>query len=423
MSGSSSLCVARGIRCRRGFSAIYMAIILVVILGFVAFAVDIGKMQLAKTELQGAADAAARAGAAKVRQSRPLARSSALSVAAANTCTGDAVSLDVDSDIEIGTWNKTSRTFTVLPEGSPTIPDAVRVTARRISARGNAVPLVFAPAIGFNTSDIQAVAIAHITTKSYGYGIVGIDYIKMNGVTTTDSYDSRVGPYDPNSPGSNGDIVSNGTITMVGQATVNGDANAGPGLLPDLTSNASITGTADSLPEKLEFPKVDASPYAVNNNNSVLPTDVYSATSKDFMLKNAYTLPGGSTDYVRYYFNDFDLGAKANLTVSGKVEIYVTGEFKIAGGVTTLNNNPGNFRVFVQGPGAVSISGNSDLYADLYAPEAPVTFNGLGNPANPLGLFGAMVGKSLTVNGNSDLHYDEALAKDIELPGRIVLVK
>jgi Flp pilus assembly protein TadG len=410
-------------RSRRGISAIYVAMILLVIFGFVALGIDIGRMQLAKTELQGAADAAARAGATQVRHSRANARASALSLAAANTCVGQAVALQVDEDVEIGLWDKSTRVFTVLPEGDPQTPNAVRVTSRRIAARNSAVPLIFAPVIGHNTSDIQAVAVAHITTRSYTYGIVGIDYIKMNGVTTTDSYDSRAGPYDPNSPGANGDIVSNGPITLVGQAQVNGDANPGPDDQVNMTSNAGVTGNTEPLPEELVFPPVDPGPYAAANNNAALPPSVYTAGTRDFNLNGAFTLAGGSTDYVKYYFNNFTVGAQAKLTVTGKVEICVTGQFKIAGGVTTANNNPGNFRIRVAGPGDVSISGTSDLYADVYAPEAPCTFNGLGNPRNPLGLFGTLVGKSLTVNGNSDLHYDEALAKEVELPGKVVLVK
>src|SRR5258705_13678730 len=49
---------------RRGIAAIYSILMLVVLCGMVSMGVDLGRVQLAKTELRGAADAAARAAAA-----------------------------------------------------------------------------------------------------------------------------------------------------------------------------------------------------------------------------------------------------------------------------------------------------------------------------------------------------------------------
>src|SRR5437763_334556 len=48
---------------RRGLSAIYVVLILVAMIGFVSLAVDVGRIRLARTEIQLATDAAARAGA------------------------------------------------------------------------------------------------------------------------------------------------------------------------------------------------------------------------------------------------------------------------------------------------------------------------------------------------------------------------
>ena len=48
---------------RRGVIMVLTAVLLVVMLGFVAFTVDIGLIQLTKTQLQAAADAGALAGA------------------------------------------------------------------------------------------------------------------------------------------------------------------------------------------------------------------------------------------------------------------------------------------------------------------------------------------------------------------------
>src|SRR2546429_2378141 len=55
------VCAARSPR--RGLSAIYCVVILVAMAAFVSMAVDIGRIRLARTELQVATDAAARSGA------------------------------------------------------------------------------------------------------------------------------------------------------------------------------------------------------------------------------------------------------------------------------------------------------------------------------------------------------------------------
>ena len=44
---------------RRGVAIIYIIVVLIVMLGFCSFAVDLGRVQTAKTELRRAADAAA----------------------------------------------------------------------------------------------------------------------------------------------------------------------------------------------------------------------------------------------------------------------------------------------------------------------------------------------------------------------------
>src|SRR5438874_7662663 len=119
---------------RRGIAAIYSILMLVVLCGLVSMGVDLGRVQLAKTELRSAADAAARAGAAGVPVSVTQAKTDAAAVAAANTCDGVAVAIDQTQDIEFGSWDDSARTFTVLNGAAQSSANAVRVTARRIAA-------------------------------------------------------------------------------------------------------------------------------------------------------------------------------------------------------------------------------------------------------------------------------------------------
>ena len=55
-------------------------------------------------------------------------------------------------------------------------------------------------------------------------------------------------------------------------------------------------------------------------------------------------------------------------------------------------------------PGSMTISSNAALYADIYAPQSNITLSGTGD------IYGAVVGKSITMSGTSNIHYDLSLS-------------
>jgi len=156
--------VGRAPHLRRGVTLIYASVSIVAMFGMLSLAVDYGRAQLVKTELQRLADAAAVYSAAQVTNLTNL-RSFARASALENTVDGAALTL-TDADIEQGTWNAATRTFT--PTGS--FPTAVRITARRVASRGTAVPLIFGRIIGRNDVDVSASSVtmwvAPVTTNT-----------------------------------------------------------------------------------------------------------------------------------------------------------------------------------------------------------------------------------------------------------------
>ena len=88
--------------------------ILLLMTGFVALAVDWGHVQMVKTQLQNAADSAARAAAATIYAGPSTARNMAVTYAANNTADGRSVVLDPNADVDLGTWDPAAHTFTVL---------------------------------------------------------------------------------------------------------------------------------------------------------------------------------------------------------------------------------------------------------------------------------------------------------------------
>ena len=119
---------------RQGIAAAYSILMLVALCGLVSMGVDLGRVQLAKTELRSAADAAARAGVAGLATSVAQAKSDAVDTAAANTCDGSSLVIDPTLDIDFGNWDSNTRTFTLLSGAAQNNANSVRVTAHRIAA-------------------------------------------------------------------------------------------------------------------------------------------------------------------------------------------------------------------------------------------------------------------------------------------------
>src|SRR5689334_8532080 len=96
---------------RRGAITVLAAVLMVVMLGFVAFGVDVGYMLLVKTQLQVAADSAAMAAAANMAGTQSQMNAAAQLYAGYHQAGGKQVTLQT-SDIQYGLWDSTARTFT-----------------------------------------------------------------------------------------------------------------------------------------------------------------------------------------------------------------------------------------------------------------------------------------------------------------------
>lgn len=136
----------------KGISLIYVVVFMVALTAFCSLGVDLGRVQLAKTELRRAADGAGRAGAAGLALDTGEATRLARQFALANVVDGTPLDLNAATDIEYGRWDTRSKTFT---RGSSAI-NAIHIMARRTKARGNGVPTMFASLIGFNLCDVTA---------------------------------------------------------------------------------------------------------------------------------------------------------------------------------------------------------------------------------------------------------------------------
>ncbi len=156
---------------RRGAILVLAAVLMIVLLGFVAMTVDSGFIQLTRTQLQCAADAAALSGAMELSgtDDPALVRANAsreIVQTAAMYRAGDksSVSIDPNADITYGklVWNGASQSYSIQWGLDATPYNVVKVRAMRTTSSGgdNRLPLFFAPAIGTQNADVGAEAIA-----------------------------------------------------------------------------------------------------------------------------------------------------------------------------------------------------------------------------------------------------------------------
>jgi len=162
---------------RRGIAIIYVIIALIAMLGFCSLAVDLGRVQTAKTELRRAADAAARAGAAYIPQGTSAVQSAAIAIAAQNKCDGANVVL-TNSNISVGFWNKSTNTFSTSGSAdNVTTFNAVQISALRTKANGNPIPLLFGSILGASTCNVTATSVAALVAVSAPL----TDYVSAHG--------------------------------------------------------------------------------------------------------------------------------------------------------------------------------------------------------------------------------------------------
>jgi hypothetical protein len=135
---------------RRGVVAVFSAILIVVLLAFCAFAVDLGYIASTKTELSRAVDAGALAGVGVLPQGIEAATPVVRQFVKANWVGARQVR-DEEIHVETGHWDSQSRSFTVSNER----PSALRVVVQRPKQ-----PLFFGPILGKDDFDLEVAAIA-----------------------------------------------------------------------------------------------------------------------------------------------------------------------------------------------------------------------------------------------------------------------
>jgi Flp pilus assembly protein TadG len=146
---------------RRGAMLVLVAITLVIFIVALVFSIDVAYMQLVRSQLRAAADAAAKAGAQMLstEQNEQAAIQKAIDVAAENIVAGEAFQLAAE-DVEVGkSVVQADGSWDFIPNGTPY--SAVRVNAERSAATASGpVRLLVGGILGQSTFAPRQVATA-----------------------------------------------------------------------------------------------------------------------------------------------------------------------------------------------------------------------------------------------------------------------
>jgi Flp pilus assembly protein TadG len=159
---------------RRGIALVWLAICMIVFIGFVGLGTDVGWLVLSAQQLQTGADAAALAGARYVKVDHTLTRNAAVAVGGDNKAAGSYLTLNrndgnaPDGDVVVGRYDQNTNTFTPQLEAT----NAVKVVARRVSGVGDGgVQLTFGRAFNVDEVSLQRYAIA-VSSGGTGAGMI-----------------------------------------------------------------------------------------------------------------------------------------------------------------------------------------------------------------------------------------------------------
>ena len=330
----------------------------------------------------------------------------------------------------------TQQWYRVRATGRAGVPGLKRVSNQRLDNDLRKLSLIFDRTAGGAISSpvasrtIEVIAMA--PQKLLAYGILMRNSINMQGsvnlgidsFNSTDPNKSTNGQYDSTKAQSHGNVATvNSTSSNLNNKSVDGSlAYSGPtipgidGVTGTISTpfNASVADTSDpagtpsatysGVPPSMSL----SASGSVNSPTLVKINGDFALSSGAFSIVNGSN-NGGAVYITIWVTGQFQMSGGSNGSITQDPNVHVTwivdGNITATGGSATSQNGTAPYTTFIgAGTGDVSIGGNSNFIAALNAPGYNITIGGTGS------LIGSVTGNSLTMIGNSSLHYDEALS-------------
>lgn len=251
-----------------------------------------------------------------------------------------------------------------------------------------------------------------------------VDKLSLTAASWIDSYSSSEGLYSLRTARDNGDVVTNsvspGSIQLLLASRIAGTAFIGP--------KGQLSGPTSTFSSTLNTPDVawmDPTSSIVSQQEQVTPLQVPAVVVPDVgasrgdvarLLPGATTLDPGNYGSVStaalgqirlnpgtYVFDSLNVLA-GSIVTNGPVKIYIKTRAQVGvGGLANTTLKPANMIMILADGANSTIAGGSQAAAVVYGPKADISIVG-GND-----IYGAVIGKSVSVLAGSRLHFDEDL--------------
>jgi len=171
---------------------------------------------------------------------------------------------------------------------------------------------------------------------------------------------------------------------------------------------------------------INPTPWTVTGTTTISASPTKGSASSRYLLSaitlnnKILTISGNadeSPSYIEIHVTgDIDVTGSGQIILGDGVQatIYFDRNLRIAGnGILNPSNQPSDLLLYGVQPAAdqnfvATLGGNGTITAALYAPGHAVTVDGGGTDGH---VFGSVVGKTVNMNGVTNLHYDEALSE------------
>ena len=276
------------------------------------------------------------------------------------------------------------------------------------------------------------IVVAEVSTSLFTWAAFGDESMTMDSNSHVDSYDSSLGLYQlqaVNGQGSdtyaneNGDVGSNGNVTLDQNSDVHGGAHAGAGHTTTVSGNATVSGSTTPNPSAVSLPPIvlpsipSSGPLVIGGGSThLLTSGEHHHTELEIGTGGTLEVQGPAT----VIFGSFEMKSNSALTVDGTggpVEIIVQDDFVMNSNtlISSLTANPADVAIQLLSDNVINpdtpvdldevdFESNSELYGTIYAPNAKVEIN------SNFELFGSLVAHSVHLDSSAKIHYDEALA-------------
>ncbi len=294
-----------------------------------------------------------------------------------------------------------------------------------------------------------------VTRPLFQMAMFGDLKVSLSGTVFTDSYDSALGNYAGQATHydaatkrsyarTNGDVGSNHDIDVGGSVAVYGDVSPGPtGGLTVSGGGVAISGSTANLAAEIPLDPVTYSgagtamgDLRLTGGVTDIATGTYHYTDMNLAGTAILRVRAGQTVTINSdgglkmgAQNAFVVEPGGRLTFNSNGDVQIAGQGMTQGTLTydsrgrvsgiTPGTNPyaGDVRINVVSGKTVTMSGTSDFYGVVYAPDTTVKFSGTSK------YFGAVIGDSVSDTGTQDFHYDERLGRDFVTPTTYYRIK